>query len=110
MSNSSVVFKLLPSIVVEISFTGDDYRAQEPDLLMPVIVTKSSLIASNITLTVSPLTILEAETIGLNPPNVPPEFDDPVLQLENSRARSKLTHPRGGNNYIVCVCVRALHS
>ena len=93
MSNSSVVFKLLPSIVVEISFTEDCYRAQEPDLFMPVRVTKSSLIASNITLTVSPLTILEAETIGLNPPNVPPEFDDSGLMLENSRARSKFDLP-----------------
>ena len=94
MINSSVVFKLLRSIVVEISFTEDDYRAQEPDLLIPVIVTKSSLIASDITLTVFPLTISEAENLGLDPPNVPDEFDDPILQLENSRARSKfLTSP-----------------
>ena len=93
MSNSSVVFKVLRSIVVEISFTGDDYRAQEPDLLMPVIVTKTGLIASHITLIVSPLTILEAETIGLSPPNVPPEFDDSGLMLENSRARSKFDSP-----------------
>ena len=93
MSNSSVVFKLLRSIVVEISFTGDDYRAQEPDLLMPVIVTKTGLIASHITLTVSPLTIMQAETIGLSPPNVPPEFDDSGLWLENSRARSKFDSP-----------------
>ena len=94
MSNSSAVFiLLLRSIVVEISFTEDDYRAQEPHLLMPVRVTKTGLIASDITLTVSPLTIMQAETIGLSPPNVPPEFDDPVLQLENSRARSKFDSP-----------------
>ena len=93
MFNSSVVFKLLHSIVVEISFTEDDYRAQEPDLLMPVIVTKSSLIASNITLTVFPLTILEAENLGLSAPNVPDEFDDSGLELENSRARSKFDSP-----------------
>ena len=75
-------------IVVEIGFTEEDYRAQEPDLMMPVVLTKRGIIASDITLTVTPLTVAEAEAQGIQTPNVPPEFD--ASGLENSRARSKL--------------------
>ena len=77
-------------IVVEIGFTEEDYRAQEPDLMMPVVVFKSGIIASDITLTVTPLTVAEAEAQGIQTPNVPPEFDASGLDLENSRAQSKL--------------------
>ena len=74
-------------IVVQISFTEDAYRAEEPLLAMPVVVTKTHIIASDITLTVTPLTIAEAEAQGKQPLNAPPEFD--VSGLENSRAQSK---------------------
>ena len=75
-------------VVVVILFTEDDYRAEEAELFMPVIVTKTSIIASDITLIVTPLTIAEAEAQGIQPPNVPPENPD-GQGLENTRARSK---------------------
>ena len=75
-------------IVVEFTLTENDYRAAEAELFMPVVVTKTSIIASDITLTVTPLTIAEAEAQGIQPPNVPPENPD-GLGLENTRAQSK---------------------
>ena len=76
------------AVVVRISFTDDDYGAAEPDLTMPVVVTKSHTIASDITLTVTPLTIAEAEAEGIQPPNVPPENPD-GQGLEFTRANGR---------------------
>ena len=76
---------------MDISLTEEDYRAIEPGLFMPVMVTKSTTIASDITLTVTPLTIAEAEAQGIQPPNVPPEFlymADVIVG--SSRAQSKI--------------------
>ena len=47
-------------LAVEIFFTEDDFRANEPDLRMPVVVTKNSRIATPIVLDVIPLTVSEA--------------------------------------------------
>ena len=62
---------------VVISFTEDDFRANEPDednpvTFLPVLVTKSAQIASQIELVVVPLTVEEARASSLPlPPNIP---------------------------------------
>ena len=84
-----IVFLLY--VVVEILFTEDHYLAAEPDLVMPVVVTKFGIIASDITLAVTPLTVAEAEAQGIQLSGVvviPPENPD-GQGLENTRARSK---------------------
>ena len=62
---------------VEFSFTEDDFRANEPDLanpvtFLPVLVSKSTRIASRVELVVVPLTVEEARATSIPlPPNVP---------------------------------------
>ena len=62
---------------VEFSFTEDHYRANEPSssdpvTFLPVLVSKSTRIASRVQLVVVPLTVEEAIATSLPlPPNVP---------------------------------------
>ena len=56
-------------------FSEDDFRATEAEPSVPVLVTKTSRIATPIVLQVRPLTVQEANMTDppLLPPNVPPE-------------------------------------
>ena len=67
-----IIFYALICSAVEISFTEDDYRANEPDLTMPIVVTKNLRIASRLELDVVPLTVQQAEssTPRLLPANI----------------------------------------
>jgi hypothetical protein len=62
---------------VEFAFTEDDFRASEPGVggsptFLPVLVSKSTRIASRVKLVVVPLTIQEATATSLPlPPNIP---------------------------------------
>ena len=62
---------------VEFAFTEDDFRANEPDstnptTFLPVLVSKSTQIASRVELVVVPLTVDEAIATSLPlPPNIP---------------------------------------
>lgn len=58
---------------MQISFTEDDFRANERDLQMPVIVTKDIRIANPIELDVVPLTVQQARVSMplLLPQNIP---------------------------------------
>jgi hypothetical protein len=62
---------------VEFAFTEDCYRATEPDssnpaTSLPVLVSKSTRIASRVQLVVVPLTVQEARDSSLPlPPNIP---------------------------------------
>ena len=70
-SYALIIFSFL---AVEIFFTEDDFRANEPDLRMPVVVTKNSRIATPIVLDVIPLTVAEAtDSISGIPSNFLPE-------------------------------------
>ena len=68
-------------IGVEFAFTEPDYRANEPDLMnpatfQPIVVFKSTRIASPVELVVVPLTVDEARATSLPlPPKIPD--DDP---------------------------------
>ena len=59
--------------VVQISFTEDDFRANEQNLEMPVRVTKDVRIANPIELDVVPLTVQQAQESRplLLPQNIP---------------------------------------
>ena len=46
---------------MNIFFTEDDYRAAESSQSVPVRVTKDSRIATPVTVTVNPLTVMQAE-------------------------------------------------
>ena len=70
---------------MDISFTSEDYTAQESDQFMPVVLTKSGVIASDITLTVTPLTVAEAEAQGIQTPNLNVSGE---THLEFTHARS----------------------
>ena len=48
----------------------DDYRGNEGELSIGVDVTKSSRIATDLVLTISPIELSEARTRGLVPPGV----------------------------------------
>ena len=54
-------------------FSEDDFRVNEGDPFVPVLVTKTSRIATPIVLEVHPLTVEEARTAVplLLPPNIP---------------------------------------
>jgi hypothetical protein len=62
---------------VEFAFSEDDFRAEEPILFnlatfLPVLVSKSTQIASQVELVVVPLTVHEAVATSLPlPPNIP---------------------------------------
>ena len=62
---------------VEFAFTKDDFQANEPDssnpaTFLPVLVSKSTRIASRVELVVVPLTVDEARASSLPlPPNIP---------------------------------------
>ena len=64
-------------IGIQFSFTENSYRANEPDstnptTFLPVLVSKSTRIASRIELVVVPLTVDEARATSLPlPPDIP---------------------------------------
>jgi hypothetical protein len=68
---------LLTLTDVKLDFTEDDFRANEPDssnpdTFLPVLVSKSTRIASRVELVVVPLTVGEARASFLPlPPNIP---------------------------------------
>ena len=73
-----IVFHVLFFLTdVEFAFTEDDFRANEPDLMnpttfLPVLVSKSTRIASQVELVVIPLTVDDARATSLPlPPNIP---------------------------------------
>ena len=72
-------YSYFSSTAVTFSFTEDSYRANEPDVgdpvtYLPVLVTKSTRIASRVELVVVSLTIQEATATSLPlPPNIPPD-------------------------------------
>ena len=72
---------MFPQSDVEFSFTEDDFRVNEdniggPPTFLPVLVSKSTRIASRVELMVVPLTVQEARATSIPlPPNIPD--DDP---------------------------------
>ena len=56
--------------VVDLRFSEDNYRADEPDENMNIIVVKSGQIATDLTLTVSPVTSSKARALNLFPQGV----------------------------------------
>lgn len=76
-----IIILLFSQSDVEFAFTEDDYRANEEGIngslsFMPILVSKSTRIASRVELVVIPLTVQEARNTSIPlPPNVP--TDDP---------------------------------
>ena len=73
-----MVFHVLSFLTdVEFAFSDDDFRANEPDssnptTFLPVLVVKSTRIASRVELVVVPLTVQVANATSLPlPPNIP---------------------------------------
>ena len=60
---------------VSIQLTEDDYRGTEEEGSIEIVVSKDAHIASNVSLTVTPVVLLEARRLNMFPTNVMP-FDD----------------------------------
>ena len=79
MPLKSLIVSLIIIIIIDIHFlfTGDSYRAHEPNTgnsvtFLPVVVSKSARIASRVELVVVPLTVEQTRATSLPlPPNVP---------------------------------------
>ena len=73
IKQAELVFHVLFFLIgVQFSFTEDDFRTNEPDGFLPVLVSKSARIASRVELVVVPLTVQEARAASLPlPPNIP---------------------------------------
>ena len=60
---------------VNIQLTKDDYHGTEEEGSIEIVVSKDAHIASNVSLTVTPVVLLEARRLNMFPTNVMP-FDD----------------------------------
>lgn len=70
MSINILSFIGLTHAEVNIQLTEDDYRGNEPDENIGIVVSKDARIASSVSLTVSPVTLSEARRLNSFPMNV----------------------------------------
>ena len=56
--------------VVNIQLTEDDYRGNEPDGSIGIVVSKDACIATNVNLTIAPVVLSEARRLDLFPTKV----------------------------------------
>ena len=61
---------------VNIQLTEDDYRATEGEGRVEIVVYKDARIATNVSLTVTPMTLSEARRLNVFPTNVVPADDN----------------------------------
>ena len=59
-----MLFYNVVTAVLVLQFTNDDYRSSEPELSLPVKVTKSNRIATPVTVSVTPVTLRQHRTTG----------------------------------------------
>ena len=59
-----MLFYNVVTAVLVLQFTNDDYRASEPELSLPVRVTKSNRIATPVTVSVTPVTLTQHRASG----------------------------------------------
>ena len=62
-------------VVVDIQLTEDDYRASEANNNIRVVVSKNVIIATDVSLMITPVTVSEARERGLFPTGAMPPDD-----------------------------------
>ena len=70
------LFSLFTRAEVNIQLTEDDYRGTEAEGSIGIVVSKDARIASNVSLTVSPVVLSEARRLDRFPMNVLPPDDN----------------------------------
>ena len=77
--------------MISILLTDDDYRGTEEEGSVGIVVTKSTRIATNVSIMVTPVVLSEARRLNMFPMNVLPPDDN---------GRSPVD--AGENNYTAC--------
>ena len=70
--------------MVDIQLTEDDYRASEADSNIRVVVSKNVIIATDVSLMITPVTVSEARERNLFPAGVVPPDDLQGRSLVNA--------------------------
>ena len=85
MSEDLLSFIGLIHAVVNIQLTEDDYRGNEREENIRIVVSKDARIATSASLTVSPVVLSEATSLNMFPMNaVPPDDNDGRSPVEAS--------------------------
>ena len=68
---------------INIQLTEDDYRGTESDGSIEIVVSKDARIATSVSLTITPVVVLEARRLNMFPVNVvPPDDNDGCSPVE----------------------------